>query len=54
MLSVSVLRAYSSRVMLNHDIYYGYIWNPAPEHNGPDPSAPVWTGVRHGLPPITM
>jgi alpha-glucosidase (family GH31 glycosyl hydrolase) len=43
----------SRAVKLDPNIYYEYIWNPPPSHNGPGPSAPVWTGVVHGLPANT-
>ncbi|RJQ50868.1 MAG: DUF5110 domain-containing protein [Desulfobacteraceae bacterium] len=40
-------------VPLDPNIYYEYIWNPPEGHNGPGPSAPVWTGVVSGIPPGT-
>lgn len=40
-------------VRLAPNVYYEYIWNPPPGHNGPGPVAPVWTGVVHGLPAAT-
>lgn len=40
-------------IKLDPDIYYEYIWNPPQAHNGPGPSAPVWTGVVVGIPPNT-
>ena len=40
-------------VKLAPNVYYEYIWNPPPSHNGPGPSAPVWTGVVSGLPANT-
>jgi len=40
---------------LDANIYYEYIdgLNPPPNHNGPGPSAPVWSGVIAGLAPNT-
>jgi alpha-glucosidase len=40
-------------VKLAPSVYYEYISRPPPSHNGPGPSAPVWTGVVSGLPPDT-
>jgi alpha-glucosidase len=40
-------------IRLNPSIYYEYIYNPPAGHNGPGPSAPVWTGVVENLPPNT-
>jgi alpha-glucosidase len=40
-------------IRLNPSIYYEYIYNPPAGHNGPGPSAPVWTGVIENLPPNT-
>jgi alpha-glucosidase len=40
-------------IKLDPNIYYEYIWNPPEGHNGPGPSAPVWTGVVAGIPPNT-
>jgi alpha-glucosidase len=40
-------------IKLSPNIYYEYIWNPPAAHNGPGPSAPVWSGVISGLPPNT-
>lgn len=40
----------SRAVKLSPDVYYEYVWNPPAGHNGPGPSAPVWTGVLSGLP----
>lgn len=37
-------------VMLNPSVYYEYIYNPPPNHNGPGPNTPKWTGVVEGLP----
>ena len=37
-------------VKLNPSIYFAYIYNPPPNHNGPGPSTPKWTGVVQGLP----
>jgi alpha-glucosidase (family GH31 glycosyl hydrolase) len=38
-------------IKLSPNVYYEYIWNPPPRHNGPGPAAPVWSGVVSGLPP---
>jgi alpha-glucosidase len=40
-------------VELEPSIYHAYITDPPPNHAGPGPSAPVWTGVVAGLPPST-
>ena len=40
-------------IRLNPSIYYEYISNPPPGHNGPGPSAPVWTGIIEDLQPNT-
>ena len=40
-------------IRLDPSIYWDYITDPPPGHNGPGPSAPVWTGVVAGLPPDT-
>ncbi|GAB4369732.1 MAG: hypothetical protein Kow00121_09870 [Elainellaceae cyanobacterium] len=40
-------------VKLEPNIYYEYIYNPPVGHNGPGPSAPIWTGVIDNLPPNT-
>lgn len=37
-------------VMLNPSVYYEYIYNPPPNHNGPGPKTPKWTGLVGGLP----
>jgi alpha-glucosidase len=37
-------------VMLNPSIYYEYIYNPPPNHKGPGPNTPKWTGMVDGLP----
>jgi len=37
-------------VKLNPSIYFAYIYNPPPDHNGPGPAIPKWTGVIQGLP----
>lgn len=37
-------------VRLNPSIYFEYIYHPPPNHNGPGPSTPKWTGVLQGLP----
>lgn len=36
-------------VKLSPSIYYEYIYNPPPGHNGPGPKTPKWTGVVQGL-----
>jgi hypothetical protein len=38
-------------VKLSPNVFYEYITNPPSGHNGPGPSAPVWSGVISGLPP---
>ena len=40
-------------VRLSPSIYFDYIVAPPPNHAGPGPSAPLWTGVIDGLPPDT-
>lgn len=40
-------------VKLDPNLYYEYIYNPPTGHNGPGPSAPVWTGVIDSLLPNT-
>jgi hypothetical protein len=40
-------------VKLDPNIYYDYIVSPPPNHNGPGPSAPVWSGVVAALPSDT-
>lgn len=40
-------------VKLSPSIYYEYIYNPPPDHNGPGPSTPKWTGLISGLPAST-
>lgn len=37
-------------VLLSPSIYYEYIYNPPPNHNGPGPNTPKWTGIVDGLP----
>lgn len=37
-------------VLLNPSIYYEYIYNPPPDHNGPGPNTPKWTAMVVGLP----
>ena len=37
-------------VKLSPSVYYEYIYNPPPGHNGPGPSTPKWTGLVQGLP----
>jgi Starch binding domain/Domain of unknown function (DUF5110) len=53
--SIPALGAWNTAlaVKLSPNVYYEYIWNPPPAHNGPGPSAPVWTGVVSGLPVST-
>jgi alpha-glucosidase (family GH31 glycosyl hydrolase) len=36
--------------LLNPSIYFEYIYNPPPNHNGPGPSTPKWTGIVSDLP----
>jgi alpha-glucosidase (family GH31 glycosyl hydrolase) len=40
-------------VKLDPNVYYGYIVNPPRDHNGPGPSAPVWTRTIADLPTNT-
>ncbi|MDD5154503.1 MAG: glycoside hydrolase family 31 protein [Desulfovibrionales bacterium] len=40
-------------VQLYPSVYYEYIYNPPPGHNGPGPKTPKWTGLVQGLPPNT-
>jgi alpha-glucosidase len=40
-------------VRLDPSVYWDYITDPPPGHDGPGPAAPVWTGVVEGLPPAT-
>lgn len=40
-------------IKLDPNVYYEYIWNPPPSHNGPGPFEPVWTGVISDLPAET-
>jgi alpha-glucosidase (family GH31 glycosyl hydrolase) len=37
-------------VKLSPSLYYEYIYNPPPNHNGPGPNSPKWTGLLSGLP----
>jgi alpha-glucosidase len=37
-------------IKLNPSVYYEYIYNPPPNHNGPGPNTPKWTGLVSGLP----
>ncbi|MBU1052564.1 MAG: DUF5110 domain-containing protein [Proteobacteria bacterium] len=37
-------------VLLSPNIYYEYIYNPPPNHNGPGPNTPKWTGLVSGFP----
>ena len=43
----------NSAVKLDPNIYYEYIYNPPPGHNGPGPSTPKWTGYIRDLPAST-
>jgi alpha-glucosidase len=43
----------SKAVKLDPNVYYEYIYNPPNGHNGPGPSAPVWTGVVRDIVPNT-
>jgi len=36
---------------LSPSVYYEYIYNPPPNHNGPGPKTPKWTGIAAELPP---
>jgi hypothetical protein len=40
-------------VKLNPSVYYAYIFNPPPNHQGPGPTSPKWTGLVLGLPANT-
>jgi len=40
-------------VKLNPSVYYEYIYNPPPNHNGPGPNTPKWTAHVGGLPTNT-
>ena len=40
-------------VMLSPSIYYEYTYSPPPNHNGPGPKTPKWTGLADGLPTAT-
>ena len=37
-------------VMLNPSVYHEYIYNPPPNHTGPGPKTPKWTGIVSDLP----
>ena len=37
-------------VKLNPSVYYEYIYHPPPNHRGPGPDRPKWTGLITGLP----
>jgi alpha-glucosidase len=37
-------------IALSPSIYWAYVYDPPPGHNGPGPSTPKWTGVARGLP----
>ena len=36
---------------LSPNVYHEYIYNPPPNHNGPGPKTPKWTGLVSGLSP---
>jgi alpha-glucosidase len=38
---------------LSPNVYHEYIYNPPPNHNGPGPKTPKWTGLISGLSPNT-
>ncbi|MDH4230576.1 MAG: DUF5110 domain-containing protein [Nitrospirota bacterium] len=40
-------------VLLSPSVYYEYIYNPPPGHNGPGPGTPKWSGLVQGLPSDT-
>lgn len=40
-------------VRLSPSVYYEYIYNPPPGHNGPGPKTPKWSGLIQGLPSDT-
>ncbi len=40
-------------IALDPTVYWDYIYNPPPNHAGPGPSTPKWTGVISGLPANT-
>lgn len=40
----------SKALKLSPSIYYEYIYNPPPNHQGPGPNSPTWTGYINGLP----
>jgi len=40
----------SKGLLLSPSVYYEYIYNPPPNHNGPGPKTPKWTGVVTDLP----
>lgn len=40
-------------VRLSPSVYYEYIYNPPPDHNGPGPKTPKWSGLVQGLPSDT-
>lgn len=37
-------------IKLNPSVFFEYIYNPPPNHNGPGPSTPKWTGLVQNLP----
>ncbi|ABM04250.1 glycoside hydrolase, family 31 [Psychromonas ingrahamii 37] len=41
-------------IKMNPSVYHAYISNPPPNHNGPGPSAPVWTKIVAPLPVNTV
>jgi alpha-glucosidase len=40
-------------VRLEPNVYFAYIYNPPPGHQGPGPDTPKWTGLVRGLPGLT-
>lgn len=40
-------------IKLSPSVYYAYIFNPPPGHNGPGPGTPKWSGVVQGIPANT-
>ena len=40
-------------VALSPSVYYEYIYNPPPNHNGPGPKTPKWTSLVSGSPSAT-
>jgi hypothetical protein len=37
-------------IALSPSVYWAYIYDPPPGHNGPGPTTPTWTGVASELP----